>query len=192
MTAELAAGPPGSAPMHPVPMHPEATDDPRKLRWMVPAGTLPVVGEIVGLPAELDALRVAGVVESVCVEIQAVVIRVFAGVAWSAVGAEVRTALAAALRSPNDWVPAAEIGDDDVLRAALEDVLAGAAGGYIRSHGGEVIIQSVRGGRASVRMRGTCSHCPAAGWTLHLRLEAELRKRYPGLVELTAVGATAA
>ena len=153
---------------------------------------LAVLGDIAGLPAELDALRARGIIESVAVEVRAVLIRVCEDVTWPAVGAEIRTALAAALLSPHAWMPAdgiSTIGEDDALRAALEDVLAGPAGDYVRSHGGEVTIESVCGGRAQVHMRGTCSHCPAAGWTLHLRLEAELRRRYPTLVELTAAGA---
>ena len=87
------------------------------------------------------------------------------------------------------YVPRTAVTEDDMLRAALEDVLAGPAGDYIRSHGGEVTVVSACDRRAEVRMSGTCAHCPAAGFTLHSRLESELRARFPSLRELRATEA---
>lgn len=170
-----------------VPMHPEATADPRTVRWVIPAGTLPVVGEIAEAPDELgEMLHSSGDIASIEVETQAVVIRLAEGRDWSGTGARVRDALAAALRHPRRWRPADETTEDDVLRAALRDVLDGPAGDYIRSHGGEVTLVSAHDRRAEVRLEGTCTHCPAAGFTLHSRLESHLRARFPDLIELRA------
>ncbi|MBC2868044.1 NifU family protein [Streptomyces mexicanus] len=173
-----------SAPV--VPMHPEAGADPQTVRWVIPAGTLPVVGRMTEAPDELGAMLHSGDIASIEVETRAVVIRLADGRSWSALGAQVRDALSTALRHPEQWRPADEVTEDDLLRAALQDVLAGPAGDYIRSHGGEVTIVSAHDRRAEVRMAGTCTHCPAAGFTLHSRLESELRTRFPDLVELRA------
>ncbi|MEU0253412.1 NifU family protein [Streptomyces sp. NPDC006184] len=172
-----------------IPMHPEATADPQTVRWVIPAGTLPVVGKVAEAPDELGAMLHSEDVASIEVEAQAVVIRLADGRSWSGTGARVRDALSAALQHPRRWRPAHVVTDDDVLRAALQDVLDGSVGDYIRSHGGEVTIAFAHDRRAEVRMEGTCSHCPAAGFTLHSRLESELRARFPDLVELRATEA---
>ncbi|MFI9600901.1 NifU family protein [Streptomyces sp. NPDC052043] len=169
-----------------VPMHPEATADPQAVRWVIPAGTLPVLGEIAEAPDELGRLLHSEDVASIAVETQAVVIRLADGRSWSGAGVRMRDALSAALQHPQRWRPADVVTEDDRLRAALQDVLDGSAGDYIRSHGGEVTIVSAHDRRAEVRMAGTCTHCPAAGFTLHSRLESELRARFPELVELRA------
>ncbi|MEV7238514.1 NifU family protein [Streptomyces sp. NPDC051020] len=169
-----------------IPMHPEATTDPQAVRWVIPAGTLPVVGEIADAPDELGTMLHSEDVASIEVETQAVVIRLADGQSWSGTGARVRDALSAALQHPQRWRPADVVTEDDMLRAALQDVLDGSAGDYIRSHGGAVTIVSAHARHAEVRMAGTCTHCPAAGFTLHSRLESELRARFPDLVELRA------
>lgn len=167
-------------------MHPEATPDRQVVRWVVPAGTLPVVGAMAGAPAGLGDLMRAGPIASIDVESRAVVIRLAAGSGWAVDGVRVRDALAEALQQPQHWQPAGVVTEDDRLRAALQEVLDGPAGGYIRSHGGKAVIVSAHDRRADVRMTGACSHCPAAGFTLHSRLESELRKLFPQLVELRA------
>lgn len=170
-----------------VPMHPEVTDDPQEVRWVIPAGTLPLVGPVTDVPGALGDMMRAGTVAGVEVEPRAVRIRLSDGEAWAQHGARLWDALAQALREPQTWRPAAAVGGDEVLRATLQDVLDGPIGDYIRSHGGEIVIAGVQDGRAEVRMHGACAQCPAAGFTLHARLEAELRRRYPDLVELRAV-----
>ncbi|MGW3354238.1 NifU family protein [Streptomyces bungoensis] len=169
-----------------VPMHPEATTDPQTVRWVIPAGTLPVVGEITEAPGELGELLRSDDIASIEVETQAVVVRLADGRTWSGTGARVRDALGAALHHPDRWRPAGAVTEDDLLRAALRDVLDGPVGDYIRSHGGEVTIASAHDRQAEVHMAGACAHCPAAGFTLHSRLESELRARFPDLVELRA------
>ncbi|TWP37388.1 NifU family protein [Leekyejoonella antrihumi] len=170
----------------PVPMHPEATLDPAVMRWIIPAGTLPVVGEIADVPAPLGDLWSSGRIASITVETRAVLIGLPGERSWALEGAQVRDALASALQEPHRWQSVEVVTEDDMLRAALQDVLNGGAGDYIRSHGGEVAIVAAQDRRARVRMSGACSHCPAAGFTLHSRLESELRERFPQLVELCA------
>jgi Fe-S cluster biogenesis protein NfuA len=169
-----------------VPMHPEATSDPQIVRWVIPDGVLPVVGEIAEPPPELAAMLDSGDIASIQVQTRAVVVRLAAGRSWSELGAHVRAALGAALQQPHQWQPTTPSTEADRLRSALEDVLAGPAGDYIHSHGGDVTILAVKDGRAEVRLNGACEHCPAAGLTLHARLERELRARFPDLVELRA------
>lgn len=108
------------------------------------------------------------------------------GNTWAQHGAQVRDALARALQEPAAWQPTTTVTEDHLLHAALRDVLDGPTGDYIRSHSGQIDIVQVQNRRVEVRMRGACSHCPAAGVTLHSRLESELRRRYPELIELRA------
>ena len=89
-------------------MHPEATADPQTVRWVVPAGTLPVVGEMADAPDELGDLLRSEDIASIEVETQAVVIRLADGQSWSGTGARVRDALSAALQRPQRWRPAAD------------------------------------------------------------------------------------
>jgi Fe-S cluster biogenesis protein NfuA len=171
-------------------MHPEATDDPQTLRWVIPPGTLPVLGEIADAPGVLGELLASGSLGALEVGTAAVSIRLEHGRTWTGDGVAVRDALATALRSPEQWRPVHEADPDDLLRSAVEDVIDGATGDYIRSHGGEVQVVSVVQGRVQVRMSGACAHCPALGFTLHSRLECEVRRRCPDLVELRAVPAS--
>ncbi|BCJ33481.1 hypothetical protein Athai_09840 [Actinocatenispora thailandica] len=168
-------------------MHPEATGDPQTVRWVIPAGTLPVAGPMAALPDELDGLAAAGVVDCVEVESRAVLVRLADGHRWDADGPAVRAGLSAALQQPERWRPVHRGSDEELLRGALQDVLDGPAGDYVRSHGGQITITSTRDCRAEVSMTGTCAHCPAVDLTLHSRLESELRQRFPRLVELRAV-----
>ncbi|QLJ04948.1 NifU family protein [Streptomyces sp. NEAU-sy36] len=169
-----------------VPMHPEPTTDPRTVRWVIPAGTLPLVGPVTDAPADLGTMLRSGTIAAIEVEPQAVLIRLAPDHAWATTGPRVRDALGTALGHPDQWRPATTPTEDDLLHAALQDVLNGPAGDYIRSHGGEATIVSAQDRRAEVRLSGTCTHCPAADFTLHSRLESELRKRFPALLELRA------
>lgn len=169
-----------------VPMHPEATSDPQELRWIVPTGTLTVAGAMAALPGDLTELLTAGLLDSVRVEPPAIVLRLSEGSTWAKEGPRVRDALAAALQEPGGWIACCQTSDDEALLAALTDVIDGPAGDFVRSHGGEVSIISVGDDCAKVHMGGSCAHCPALGFTLGMRLESEIRKRYPALRSLTA------
>lgn len=175
-----------TAPRPPVPFHPECTDDPAEVRWVIPAGTVAMAGDVAAIPGPLADLLADGRIAGVRVEAAAVLIRLDRAERWRSDGAAIRDALASALARPGDWVPRQAVTADAALRAAVQGVLAGPVGDFIRSHGGEVAVASVCDGRVSVRMRGACAHCPAAELTLRLRLEAEIRRRFPQVVEVAA------
>lgn len=161
---------------HAVPLHPEATGDPRTVRWVVPAGTLGFVGEPRLLPPALRALVDDGTLTAVLVEPAAVLLTTDRD--WRTVGAIVRTALAAALADPAGWQPPAR--PASVLGAAVEEVIAGEVGAYVRSHGGSARLVKVEGSRATIALEGACSGCPARGATLGLRFGRAVGALCPG------------
>ena len=86
---------------------------------------------------------------------------------------------------------AAEVGDDDALRAAAQDLLAGELGSFAASHGGRIDLADVRDSVVTVRLGGACHGCPAARVTLRQRLEDRLRRRCPGLRGVVDAGESA-
>ena len=181
----------------PVPMHAEATGERDVVRWVLPAGLLPMNGAVRTAPGALGRMLDDGTLAGVRVEAGALLIR-SGGASWRTLGTLVRSALQESLAAPDGWV----IGNgaavdalhaaapEDALTTALHDVLAGPTGDFIRSHGGQVEVVAVADRCVDVRLSGACAHCPAAFFTLHGRLEQDLRTRYPELVELRAVGST--
>ena len=168
-----------------IPTHAEALPGaPQTLRWVIPAGTLAVRGPVVFVPGPLGTLLTSGVVACIEVEPTGVLIRLGADGSWADHGNRVRTALHAALDQPGLWTgdPAqVGVGADDLLRRAVETVLAGPAGMFIRSHGGEAELLEVRDEIVTLRLRGACSGCPAVGRTLQARIDVAVRALYPGL-----------
>jgi Fe/S biogenesis protein NfuA len=170
------------------PVHPESmAGDDRSLRWVFAPGTLDLVGVPAALPDVLQRLLDDGTLTAVTVEPAAVRTTLGDGLAWREHGARVRGAVQSALADADQGraAPGGQTGDD-VLRAAVSEVIDGSVGAYIRSHGGRVEVLSVQDRVVEVRLSGTCSHCPASDVTLTDRLEAGIRSRYPGLRGLTA------
>ncbi len=67
--------------------------------------------------------------------------------------------------------------------AALEAAIA-----EIRPHlHGDVELVSVEGGLVSVRLSGKCADCTMQEQTVRIGIEAVLRARVPGVVEVVAV-----
>lgn len=169
-----------------VPLHPEATDDPSRLRWVVPPGVLHLVGRPAEVPGALARLLEDGTVVDIVVGADAVDVTLGPGCGWRADGPRVRDALTAALAEADAWRaadPDAE-GPDAVLRDAVGRVIAGDVGEYVRSHGGRITLLDAADGRARIALDGECSSCPARSLTLHLRFERALRALYPGLTRL--------
>ncbi|MDY6054934.1 NifU family protein [Micrococcus sp.] len=188
--------------------------DPATLRWAVPAGLLGRVGPVemsgpAGAgPAPLEALREDGTVRAVVAEPAALRLTLGPGRTWRAEGARVRAALQESLAllaagrasltpeatadvvpgegTPGRGMPVGVGGADPdaVLRAAAVQVLDGAAGEYLRSHGGTARLVDARDGEVVLELGGTCHACPARGFTLQMRLEAELRQLVPTLRSL--------
>lgn len=170
-----------------VPIHPEpVTGDERALRWVIPPHTLDFVGPVDRLPATMQPLVDDGTLESVSVEPGAVLTRLGAGQRWQFEGARVRTALQAALATPTEWAPVDVGRPDDLLRTVVQQVIDGEVGDYVRSHGGAVELGDVRDGYVELKLTGTCTHCPAADFTLSQRLEVAVRALYPDLRGMTA------
>lgn len=184
-----------------VPMHPEKVPNhPGELRWVVPAGVLTDTGRAAGVPGALAALLDDGTLARITVEPTAVVTRLGEDRGWSREGARVRTALHTALDDPAGWVMTAEAdgtgetGDglrareDALIHATTQELLAGHVGDFARGHGGTIELVDVSDRVVTVRLGGSCHGCPAAWFTLHMRLERHLRKRHPELREVRDVG----
>jgi len=171
-----------------VPIHPEVVpDDPDALRWVMPAGTLDFVGEPSALPAALQELYAAGVLaHAVTVEPTAVLLRISPGRTWRADGGGVRRVLQTALAEPDAWGRPAGASADDLVRAAVEEVLAGEVGDFVRGHGGAIEVLAVSDGRVTIELGGACEGCPASGLTVKTRFEAAVRRRCPELREVVA------
>ncbi|MFD6229669.1 NifU family protein [Streptomyces sp. NPDC060232] len=158
-----------------------------RLRWIIPAGVLAGTGPLAEVPAPLAALLSDGTLARIALEGEAVVTRLGAGRTWHEEGARVRTALHAALDEPAGWIAVTGTapGDDDArLYGAAQEVLAGEVGDFARSHGGGIDLVEVRDGVVTVRLGGACHGCPASWFTLHQRLECQLRLRHPGVREV--------
>lgn len=170
----------------PIPLHPEAVvDDAMALRWVVPAGTLGFVGAVARAPQCLQELVDDGTLGVLSVEPAAVRTRLADG-QWRVQGQRVRSALQEALAHPAQWRPVVTGSDEDVLRMAVQEVVDGEVGDYIRSHGGRVSVVGVQGNDVEVSLSGSCSHCPASDFTLTTRLETAVRALYPALGAMTA------
>ncbi len=179
-------GPDVTGPDVTIPLHAErVTGEPQAVRWVVPAGRLPV-GRVTAAPGRLGALFADGTLSTGLVENSAVWLWLRDGESWSALGAKVRGALQDALADPSGWTVAAAPGE--VLEWVTADLLVGVVGDFVRSHGGTVIAQR-DGDTVTVRLGGACEHCPAAGLTLRQRLLGALRDRCPDLVDAGGPGA---
>jgi len=173
-----------------VPTHPVTTPDPDVLRWVVPDGLLPFTGEVAHAPALLQALINDGTLSSVRVDGGAVLTLLGPGHSWRAEGARVRSALVDALGAPGSWKggeAARASGPDDSLEAAARQIAGGSLGSFVNSHGGSLVVRSVRDGVVEIAMEGACDDCPAAEITMHARFEHLLRRRCPWLVEVRRV-----
>ncbi len=73
------------------------------------------------------------------------------------------------------------------LEAAARQIADGSLGTFVNSHGGALVVHSVRDGVVEIAMEGACDHCPAAEITMHARFEHLLRRRCPWLVEVRRI-----
>ncbi|MFE1895116.1 NifU family protein [Streptomyces yangpuensis] len=158
-----------------------------RLRWIIPAGILTGTGPLAEVPEPLAALLADGTLAQIALEGDAVVTRLGADRTWPREGARIRSALHTALDDPDGWIPvtsSAACDDDALLYGVAREVLAGQVGDFARSHGGRIDLVGVRDGIVTVRLGGACHGCPASWFTLHQRLERQLRRRHPGLREV--------
>lgn len=171
-----------------VPMHPEATDSPDTLRWVVRPDLLPPRGHVTEVPGPFGE-RIARGEAEVRVAANAVVVRLCEPLSWRRDGASLRTELGAALQDPGAWHVEPIAGDepsglDARLRTLAQEAIEGRPGDYVRSHGGCVELVGVDSGCVTLRLTGACGHCPASAFTLHRHFEDQLRARCPELVSV--------
>ncbi len=148
------------------------------MRWVLPEVRLPV-GLLLRAPKALGELIASGTIRDPWCEPHALRLRLRPDLSWREYGAPVRTAIREAVTDLDRWET-----DDDrapVLRAIVEEVLAGPVGDYIASHGGVVEVKDVSEDTVRVAFGGACGHCPASGQTLQQQVEAAVRQRYPDL-----------
>lgn len=81
-------------------------------------------------------------------------------------------------------VPSIGGSTDAELRAAVEELLGGAAGDFAASHGGSMRLASVQDGVVRIVMGGACRNCPAIGRTLLFHVDRQLRPYFPNLVRV--------
>lgn len=165
-----------------VPVHPEPVPgEEREISWVMPAGTLGLVGAVDVVPPGLQLLLDDGTIEHIFVEPAAVRVRLGAERVWRTEGARVRSVLQAALADRSRWAGRGDSSPDAVLAMAVTQVLDGHVGAYVRSHGGNITVIGVHAGEVEVELTGSCSHCPAAELTLAGRFEKAVRELYPEL-----------
>ncbi|BBY21618.1 NifU family protein [Mycobacterium stomatepiae] len=160
-----------------IPIHATATEDPRRLRWVVPAEQLPPRGRVRVVPGRLGALLDAGVIDEIVVAGNGILITIAAAGGWREVGDDIREALGEALLDSAGWTVDETSFPAGKLEVAVEELLSGSVGALAASHGGSIELVSVVGHQVTVRMAGACDGCPGASATLRDALERELRRR---------------
>ena len=168
-----------------VAVHPERTQDPASVRWHVPGPGLPRTMQANG-GGELSALVAGGVLVGVDAGLDAITTTLAPGRSWSADGARVRAAVQATVAELRARPPLPPAERDAALRELAELVVRG-AGPYAASHGGMIELVGVDDDVVSVRLGGACHGCPAQSFTVHRRLEADLRHGAPWLKEVRVV-----
>lgn len=170
--------------MRPVAMHPEPVPhDPAALRWVVGGAQLSS-GLLTDAPGRLGEMLHAQVISKAIVEPGAVWLWVADGSSWHDIGAETREALTEALSHPELWTIVAD--DDQVLRLVATDVISGQLADWIASHGGRITLVDAGHDTIKVSLEGNCKGCPAAGLTMHGRIQTAVSKRLGRAVSVTA------
>lgn len=165
-------------------LHPQAIPgEPRAIRWVTEVD-LPV-GQVTAAPGTLGPLLEHGVLTKVLVEKGGVWTWLAEAHSWTDHGPRIRDAVAAAVELPG-W----EIteGSTELLELLGREVLEGELASYISSHGGHITVAGATPTTLTLDFGGACEDCPAAGTTLHGRIEKVMRERYPLLAKVERVG----
>ncbi len=169
------------------PIHPEAvTDEPQAIRWVVDTAGLGS-GEVLHAAGTLGPMMQYGVIPRMLVERGSVWTWLAEGHSWADRGPRVRDAVLAGIDA-DGW----EItdGSADLLHFIADDVVRGQLSSYISSHGGRIRVVSTTVDSVMLDFGGACTDCPAAGSTLHDRVEVAIRERYPRLREISRLAPT--
>lgn len=165
-------------------IHPQPVPgEPRAIRWVTEVD-LPV-GEVRKAPGTLGPILEYGVLTRMMVERGGVWTWLSEEHTWTDHGPRVRDAVSAAL-DLEGW----EItdGSEDLLGLLAREVLEGELASYVASHGGHITVASSTPTELTLDFAGACEDCPAAGATLHERIEKRVRERYPLVTKVTRVG----
>ena len=166
--------------------HPEATDDPRTLRWVV-HHTLRDGSEAAAAP--LRVLVSAGTLEEFRFGPGHVLTTLSPGLDWRAEGPAVRRAVQTSVAEQARHAQAAKGPERDaLLRRVAEQVIAEVVAPVARTHGGSIDLVEASDGVVTVRLRGACRGCPISAITLHGRLERELTRRLPWVRAVRSTG----
>jgi len=168
-----------------VAVHPERTPDAATLRWHVPGTPLPRTDERHGGGA-LAQLVESGVLVGAVVGTDDITTTLADRRSWVSEGSTVRAAVQEAVAGLRARPPLPPAERDAALRELAGLVVAG-AGPYAASHGGRIELVSVQDDVVSVKLGGACHGCPAQSFTVHRRLEADLRQGAPWLREVRVV-----
>lgn len=157
-------------------LHPQATDDPRLIRWLT--GTQ----QLSGIGPQVSALIDEGVLERA--EVGAGEVRTWLGSnrSWEVDGPRVRSALFETLRREADHSGLTE----DELRAGIDEILARDVAPVAASHGGSIKVHSVHDGVLTVELTGACLGCPLSGRTLGDVVTRSVQARFPQIREVKA------
>lgn len=157
-----------------IPIHPEAVGgDPTCVVWHTPP--LPISsGWVTNAPGELGQLFENRTLTAGLVARGLVWLWLADGHSWRIEGSRVREALQEALELPESWAstPAGAVLIEKVTEHVLQRLDT-----YINSHGGAITVAGVTDDTVELSFAGACSRCPAAGVTLHQRIEAGIRER---------------
>ncbi|MDY6051279.1 MAG: NifU family protein [Rothia sp. (in: high G+C Gram-positive bacteria)] len=171
-------------------LHPEATDNPAEVRWVLPdyPGDLAMVAAHPDSP--LAELVAGGVLVSATGSAGAISTLAHSPEAWKDIAGQVRRAVedtaapviearaGAQQQSSNSALSAQD-------SALLADVAPQVLERYVRplagAHGGTIEITRIADGAVWVYLDGACRGCPAASFTLQQRFERELNRTLPGV-----------
>ena len=138
-------------------------------------------GRVIAAPGTLGPLLEYGVLTRAFVEPGGVWTWLAPGLSWTDHGPRIRDAVSVAV-DLDGW--RIDEGADDLLALIARDVVDGELASYISSHGGVITVDSAEDGVLTLDFGGACEDCPAAGSTLHDRIEATVKQRYPGLTRV--------
>lgn len=167
-------------------LHPQSVEgEPLALRWVTDTGRLPI-GRVLSAPGGLGPLFSYGVLTKGFIERQGVWTWLDPDRSWAELGPRIRDSIAAAL-DLDGWE--IEEGTPELLALIARDILDGELKNYISSHGGVITVEGATATTLMLDFGGACAHCPASGATLHERIEAAVKARYPLLQRVERVDA---
>jgi Fe-S cluster biogenesis protein NfuA len=160
-------------------LHPEATPDPRSLRWVTDTALVEPT------PAMTDLLA-DGTLAELAITPGAISTRLAEGHSWAVDGPRVRSVLFRALSTAcaTDDVPSA-----DRMLHQISEVITREVAPFVSSHGGSIRVVSIADDTVTVALDGTCGHCTLRTQTLRNVVTNAVRAKFPQIRQVRAVRA---